>query len=326
MKTGVSYYGNIFLNHFKRDLKKIVSFCDFIVFTFSEEDLKFHKNSFKRIIDVTKKENIEIWIDPWGVGGVFGGEAFSEFLIYNRNSLQILSSGIEIPMACLNNPSFLNYFQKWIDKAAEFNPDYIFFDEPHIFIDRKLENDGIFSCFCNFCQNEFSNLFNETMPQKFNQKIRAFQIKTIINFLTKISLYSKSKNLKTAITIYAIEDPDYEKFWEEVAKIQSLDVFGCDPYWRMREIRSFDFVERFIKKTQDTSKKYSKKSLIWIQAMNFPQKTESEIIKVIEILKRYEIDFVAAWSYDGGEILDNVKSDNPQKIQKILKNEFSKLK
>ena len=66
---------------------------DIVVHTFSENDLRFYRKSVRDIVEVTKETGMRVWMDPWGVGGVFGGEAFSDAALHHRDWLQVAADG-----------------------------------------------------------------------------------------------------------------------------------------------------------------------------------------------------------------------------------------
>src|SRR5690349_16380766 len=101
-KFGVSYFGNRFLSHAKDDLKRIADCSDYVVHTLSEADMSYHKKVMNSICNESRKLGLEVWADPWSLGGVFGGEAFSRFLMEHRDAWQVMSDGRVMPSACLN--------------------------------------------------------------------------------------------------------------------------------------------------------------------------------------------------------------------------------
>ncbi|RKX53392.1 MAG: hypothetical protein DRP25_00415, partial [Thermotoga sp.] len=120
MKYGVSYFGNRILKHVEEDMKELKEIgFDVIVHTFSENDHKFYFRTMKDIVKLTRDLGMEVWIDPWGVGGVFGGEAFSNFLIENPSEWQITNRGRAVGSACFNSPKFREYMKRWLEAAVE---------------------------------------------------------------------------------------------------------------------------------------------------------------------------------------------------------------
>ena len=99
-QVGAAYFGNRYIDHARKDLDRLASVCDYVVHTVSEADLAYHKAVLHRLFQESKKRGLEIWADSWGLGGVFGGEALSRFLIDHRDSWQIRSDGRLLPAAC----------------------------------------------------------------------------------------------------------------------------------------------------------------------------------------------------------------------------------
>ena len=84
IKTGVSYFGNRILRHVREDMEDIRAHnCDFVVHTVSEEDMAFYKGTMKDIVAVSRDAGLEVYLDPWAVGGIFGGETYSKFIQRN---------------------------------------------------------------------------------------------------------------------------------------------------------------------------------------------------------------------------------------------------
>ena len=118
LHTGVSYFGNRNPRHFLVDLEEMKShYCNFIVHTFSENDQLFYKYTLAELIKLSKDAGLEVYVDPWGVLRIFGGEATSDFAFKNRDICQILHTGETAPGACLNHPQSREFMFKWIDDA-----------------------------------------------------------------------------------------------------------------------------------------------------------------------------------------------------------------
>jgi len=94
MQFGVSYFGVRNPQHFQRDLEEIarLGFTS-IIFTFSEEDHRFYQGSLTEFVRRTHQQGLKACIDPWGVCGVFGGEAFSDRGAWDLEGQQRRSDG-----------------------------------------------------------------------------------------------------------------------------------------------------------------------------------------------------------------------------------------
>lgn len=84
MKIGISSFGNRILDSIELHLKEIKDLsCDYILHTYSENDMKFYCRSMKEIIALLHDLGFEVHVSAFGLGGVFGGEVFSGFLLDN---------------------------------------------------------------------------------------------------------------------------------------------------------------------------------------------------------------------------------------------------
>src|SRR5438105_2840002 len=76
-------------------------------------------------------DRLEVQIGPWGVCGLFGGEADTMFAASNPGTAQVLADGRSVPAACPNRPQTRAFLESWIDAALHTGADRIFCDEPH---------------------------------------------------------------------------------------------------------------------------------------------------------------------------------------------------
>src|SRR5919109_521194 len=131
METGIAYFGNRILRHVEADLEDMAAHgCTYVVHTFSEEDLRCYAGTMRSIVAATHAAGLRAWLNPWGVGGVFGGEALSLYAARFPKRQQVLSTGETVPVACPNWPEFRAAVRGWIDAALATGADVLFWDEP----------------------------------------------------------------------------------------------------------------------------------------------------------------------------------------------------
>ena len=124
IKTGISYFGNRNPRHFVSDLEEILSHhCNFILHTFSENDQAYYRDTLRELVSLSKDAGLECYVDPWGMGRVFGGEAYSTFALKNRQACRVVPDGEPAPAACLNHPQFRELMHHWIADAAGIGAD-----------------------------------------------------------------------------------------------------------------------------------------------------------------------------------------------------------
>ena len=120
MKLGCSYFGNRILKHAKVDMQELVDMgCTYVVHTFNENDMVFYHKNIGEMVALSHELGLEVHIDPWGVGKVFGGESFSNFVMQNPDAVQMVSDGKPAGMACPNHPKFRAFMREWTDAAVE---------------------------------------------------------------------------------------------------------------------------------------------------------------------------------------------------------------
>ena len=164
---GVSYFGVRNPQHFQRDLDDIARLgFTYIVFTFSENDHRFYQGSVAACVRLTQERGLRACVDPWGVGGLFGGEAFTERGAWDLEGQQRRSDGRPLPLLCPNSDAARTYLSRWIDTVADvLHADAIFWDEPHFYLPfGEARTQGLWACCCARCQARFTTTYGEPFP------------------------------------------------------------------------------------------------------------------------------------------------------------------
>ncbi len=329
MKLGVSYFGSRMPDDVAEDMKAIrENGCNFVVHTFAEEDLEFYRGTMENIIKASKKEKLEVWLDPWGVGQTWGGESYSSFIAKNVDTMQVNAEGNLVPAACINNPKYMEFMQEWTDAAIDIGADCIFWDEPHFYIYAEDEGSKGWACRCKVCQDLFKKRFKKDMPLVMNEEIRLFKEDCLVDFLKLLCDYAKKKRVLNSMCYLPFENTSTFNDWSKVAKISSLDIIGTDPYWRRgQSVKQItEKVGSFSKRIANLAKTYSKEGQIWILNFNIKEGEESNINLAVETAVREGIKNIAAWSYYGTYQMSNLASENPEKVWKTLGSAYKKLK
>lgn len=191
----VSYFGNRYLDHFKRDLEEIVDHgFNGVVHCATEADMEWGSDRLGEIFRATIEAGLECWADPWGVGGVFGGEAHSGFLGRNPSALQRSSRGEVLPHACLRNPGFVRFVKDWIDTVASMGAQTVFWDEPHV----AMTGADTWACACTECQKVFGQPFSDSA----SEQVLDFRVATALGFIDEVSRHARSKGLRNSVCLY----------------------------------------------------------------------------------------------------------------------------
>src|SRR5215475_9689614 len=204
MHFGVSYFGVRNPQHFQHDLKDIARFgFTSIIFTFSEEDHRFYQGSLTEFVRRTHQQGLKAYIDPGGVCGVFGGEAFSERGAWDLEGQQLRSDGRPLPMLCPNSQEVRAYLQRWITTVAEvLQADAIFWDEPHFYLPfGEARMQGLWSCCCTRCQEHFHAGYRQPFPPTETAEVRQCKQEALMQLISDVTAMAAGQGLQNIVCI-----------------------------------------------------------------------------------------------------------------------------
>jgi hypothetical protein len=325
MKTGVSYFGNRIPRHVKEDMHDILSHhCNFVVHTFSENDLQFYQETIREIVTSCHGAGLEVYLDPWGVGGIFGGEAYTAFVARNPDARQVRQDGAFAPVACPNHPKLRAFIKDWIQAAVSMNPQVIFWDEPHFYIPGWFGDTPGWACHCSICQHMFSEQYNHPIPKDKTDEVIAFQHRALYEFLKEMCEAVKAANpkVKNAICVLPSENTDH---WEPLVKLDAVDIFGTDPYWTWSNKDVKEYVGLYSSIIAGYAKQYQKEGQIWVQAFRIPRGTEKNVGLAIDTAYNHGIRNIVAWGYEGCSCMSHIACDNPTLVWEIIGEHYQRL-
>ncbi|MDE0475144.1 MAG: hypothetical protein OXI50_11320 [Gammaproteobacteria bacterium] len=294
MKLGVTYLGNRFVRHYtERDLPEIVAAgCDYVVHTFSEYDLAFHSGEIGALVDATRQAGLEAWLDCWGLGGLFAGEAFSDFLLRHPEAWQVRPDGERVPVACPNVPAFRELLRTWIEAAAGVGADAVFFDDP-------LAPAEV-TCACSDCR-EAQPAFLEA------QDGQTFQQWSPGRLMEDACSSAHELGLRTAVGV--LPGPGLS---EQLAAARAADVVAVSPLWRAHGQPVSRYVYDACEAVVAACRGSRQEPMAWLQAFSIPAGRESEITQAAESMAAAGIANVSTWCYRAGEQMTAIRSEQAQ--------------
>jgi len=328
MKTGVAYFQARDVRHVERDLDEMLdNHCNMIIHCYSELDMAFYNRAMEQIVKMSKDRKMEVYLDPWALGGIYGGESFSRFVAENLSARQVNNRGDSVPAACVNQPAFRAFHKSWIKRASELGADVCFWDEPHFYFNiLDPKSWGTWSCLCEECKRKFKEIYNMEMPTERTEEVLKFREKSVIEFLEEACDEAKEKGMRNCVCVLPDEGGGIGKMsgtssWENIARIPSIDIFGTDPYWILFGKKIEDFVPAQSSRVVELCKKYGKEPQAWVLAFIIPEGREEEVGKAVEMIYNEGIRNIAAWAFRGNEVID-IKCKNPEKVWEILGDAF----
>lgn len=324
MKIYSSYFGSRILNHVVTDMNQLASdgFTG-VVHTFSENDLRFYKGSFIDIVKISRDAGLDVDLDPWGVGGVFGGEAFSAWIAENPDEMQISVNGTPKPLACLNSKKFRKFMSEWVDAARNTAADGLFWDEPHLYIPKKNDSETSWTCACETCKSLFSEKYNIDFPETRTDDVVQFHAWTLIDFLKEMLSYGKNAGFRNTVCLLPKEFAQNDPLeWSQIASMENVDVISTDPYWFIGNRDVNLFVKSYSSKIKELAEQNNIDAQIWIQGFRVPSGKEHEIKTAIDIAVGEGITNLAIWGFNGCDHMSYLKCDNSELVWKTAVKAF----
>ena len=324
MKIGYSYHGNTFFEHFKEDVAEMKrAGASYLVQTFSENKMEFNRDNMRRMNKYAREEGLEVHIDPWGVAGIFGGEAYTKFVAEHPGTMQQNNQGELLPMACLNHPKTRAFLKEWIDTVSELEVDYIFWDEPHFFIQVDPES-PIWGCRCEQCQKKYRDKYGEEMPVKGSERIEEFKRDSIKEFLAEMLDYSTGKGLKNGLCVLPPpKGESFEDYWRQLLTSLPLDYFGTDPYWLGWNRTIDEMVIPQVELIKKLCAEAGVESQIWLQGFKVEEEKLKEWEEGLDTLLDSSVDLLGVWSYKCCNSCSFLDFGTSQRCWEIIKEKVS---
>jgi hypothetical protein len=320
---GVSYFGNRFADHYReRDLPAIVDAgCGFVVHTFSEHDHTYYTEALHALVTATHDAGLQAWLDPWGVGGLFAGEAFSDFLVRHPDSWQVRPDGTRVAQACPNAPASRELIVQWVDAAAATGADVVFWDDPSL-PDGTDKRSG---CVCGHCHLAFLAHRGVTIPIRDHLTVTAFQRESMLAFIGDACAMAKARGLRNVVGVVPGAARGGEAALEALTSIPSVDTIATSPLWRAHRQPLDAYVTEAAADLVAACRRSGKRSMGWLQAFGIPVGAEEEIGRAAKLLANAGVEAIAAWSYWAGEPMTPVRSGDPGAAWQAVRSAFAAL-
>jgi hypothetical protein len=304
-RIGVSYYHAKAPAHAAKDFQAIAKTgMNTIVLAVSEDDCSHWFPNMIHIVEEAKKAGLFVYWNFWGWGHIFGGEPSSRFLDQHISHRQVTSSSnIPVAAACFNDPAFSEYFLGWVRRVVHEVPvDGIFIDEPHYWYNFAETS---WTCHCPNCQAIFQEKFGKMLPTTMTEEVLDFREAQLLKFTQTIleTVRDADDSKQTAVVLLPFDDDTpiakqsgALRNWEALAKLPHLDVLGTDPYCHIFH-KPISWAEKIAKKTIEVTRKYRKKSQLWVQLFALPKGKEEEVAELIHYFANIGVDEILAWTY-----------------------------
>jgi hypothetical protein len=325
VQTGVAYFGCHHLAHAREDFATIAESCDWIVLTMSEADLRWSRGTIRQLVGAAHNAGLEVWLDPWGVGGVFGGEALSAFVGEFPEECQITNQEQRLPRACPCSPRFRSLLHSWIAAAAETEADGIFWDEPHFWTGAWAGDPDHWACWCPRCLNRFVQTTGRSMFSSNRTAIERWQATAVCDLLADVTAAAHAHGLQNAVCL--LPAPEQTFHWFDIARLRYVDEVGTDPYWfAHHQADRHDYVTEWTDRLLTATRGLDTPAHLWIQGCKVPKGGHVQIPEMIDLAYEHGIRRFAAWGFNGCGSMSSIACAEPELVWATIVDSFQRIK
>lgn len=314
---GIAYFGNRYAGHARADLAEMAELgATTVVHTFSEADLRWNPATMTELIGIGRALGLDAWCTPWGLGGIFGGEAASYAVMMHPEATQRDQRGAPLPALCLNQPPARTLVEHWLDACALAGASVVTWDEPHLALGPPVSARGDWSCRCDVCQRLYAERFGAPMPAEWTETVAAFQHASIVAALEWMIAEANRRGLQSGLVLLPDEQTG-DRDWRTLAMLPGVRWFGVTPYWLYQQVPPAEieaYLRRWCRRMQTAATGLPVRTVGWIQAFSVPAGRESELTRGIEIMDEEGIDMIAIWAYRACAAMSALAPDDPARV------------
>jgi hypothetical protein len=327
LRLGVSYFGNRYPQHAERDLAAMAAMgADYVVHVMSEADLRWNPDTIRRLVEIGRGHGLTSWFAPWGVGGVFGGEAPSYAVGEHPEACQRDNRGAHLPSLCPQQPAFWTLLDAWLDAAVAAGAEIVLWDEPHLAAGGAM--DGRWACRCDACQAAYRERFDQAMPADLTDDVQSFIRDLLDATLARLVATAERRGLDSAVVLLADETYDPDR-WRAAASLPGVRWFGATPYWLFHDVPTAampDYVRRWATRIVSATDGTPAAPLVWLQAFQVPTGREAEIEEAVAIYAESGVRSLAVWSYLACVAMSRLAPDDPAAVWAAVERAFAALR
>lgn len=314
MSAGVAYFGNRILRHVAGDMEDLAArgFTG-VLHTFSENDLAYYPGTMERIVSSSHEAGLEVQLDPWGVGLVFGGEAESRLTAAHPGFGQVLDDGRRVGAACLNRPEFRAFLRSWTDAAVGVGADRLFWDEPHwagpgvIGVER-----GSWGCVCELCEAGFRERFDAPMPRTRTPEVEVFRQASMVSFLTDLVEHATKLGARSTLCLTPGEGGPRD--WDALVAIPGLDTLAASPYWARSGQLASTYVGRVAQEVRRLAGSHRLTTQLWIQGFGLGPDDIGDIHAAVQAARQAGMEELWTWGYEACAHMDALGTVEPETV------------
>jgi hypothetical protein len=313
-ETGVSYYGISHTDSVSKDFDEIRAHnCTAIVLALTEFDMFFWKPQIPLVVDAAKRAGLKVYLNTWGIGKFFGGEAPSLFLqecdLADRQFTAV--TGSPVPAASPSSPAFREYVWERVDELSKTcDADGFFWDEPHYAMpiyQVGYQSSADWTCRSPISQASFQTRYGYEMPLTLTRQVRRFRHAEANDLLIECSRIARSNNPALTVTQCCLpaDNNYYASFqrgfddWEAIASRADIDVFSTSiitDYSLPLSVHA-----EIADATVALARKHGKKSQRWVMSYFKSPRDLEDMKRIVRLYAQAGVESVFSWTYRAGQ-------------------------
>jgi hypothetical protein len=321
MSVGAAYFGSRMPRHVGADMETLarLGFTG-VLHTFSENDLAWYRETMAQIVRRSHDAGLEVQIAPWGLGGLFGGEADTTFAARHPEAAQVLADGRRTPAACPNHPLTRELIRTWIDAAVQTGADRIFCDEPHwVHPEHFGLPEELWGCRCETCRARFEARHGAPMPAEFTDAVRAFREDGLVEFIDRFVTHADGRGARPAVCLLPLTGGRHGvSDWARVASLPGLHTFGTDPYWKAFGQPVEPFVREYARRVVELAAAHDVQPQLWIQGFRLDRADLDDVRTAVRVAREEGIEDLWVWGYEACGHMSALAGDDPGALWRTL--------
>ena len=264
MSVGCAYFGVRIPRHVARDMEELAALgYTAVLHTFSENDLAYYRGTMAAIVEASHRAGLEVQAGPWGLGGTFGGEAESRFVLDHPEASQVAPDGTVLPAACPNQPVYREFCRGWADAVLEAGVDLVFWDEPHWLVP---------ACHCTVCAGAETSL---------------------TGFLGDLVAHVAARGGRNTVCLLPVPGD-----WDAVAALPGLEVLATDPYWKSFRQPAEPFVREYAERIVATARAHGVAAQLWVPSFGLTAGDIPDLTAAVAAARAAGIDDLWTWAFE----------------------------
>jgi hypothetical protein len=324
--AGSAYFGSRMPRHVAADMERLAELgFTGVLHTFSENDLAWYRGTMRELVKVSHDAGLEVQIGPWGLGGLFGGEADTMLAAQHPECAQVLADGRWTPAACPSHELTRAFLREWIEAAIETGAERIFCDEPHwVHPEHWGMESEAWGCRCEGCRRRFAEEYGMAMPEEFTDEVRAFREDGMVDFIAYFVSEVRTRGARPVVCLLPITGGRHGiGDWSRVAGLPGLDTFGTDPYWKAFDEPAEAFVRGYARQVVTLAREHGVRPQLWIQGFRLDRADLGDVRAAVHAAREEGIEDLWVWAYEACGHMSALAGDDPPALWETLVSEIT---